>query len=120
MRISILVFSLFFYSSLFAGSPDDFTGQWLIREFQAEERIDNHKKREDDYADYVFLCGYISGVAMTGNQLWWQYPSHNTLHQFEAVIIKYMNAHPEQWGDHANIIIGRAFKEAFPLQIKRN
>lgn len=116
----IKLFSLVFFTTLnlFAGSPDDFTGQWLIRGFQAEERINNHKKRDDDYADYCFLYGYISGVAQAGEAIWWHYPAHNTLHQLGAVIIKYMNSHPEQWSDPAVIIIERAFKEAFPLNKK--
>lgn len=117
MKIYNIIFLITLVSSLtlFAVSPDDYTGHWLIRGFQAHERIQNHQKRGDDYGDICELIGFIRGVAITGDRLWWNIPDHNTGDQFEAVIIKYMNAHPEKWGEPASTIIGRAFMEAFPI-----
>ena len=114
-KMYIVLFTVLASSSIFAGSPDNFTGQWLKRGFQALERIQNHNSRGDDYGDFCESLGYVRGVAMSGDGVWWDLPPHNTGDQLEAVIMKYMNAHPEQWGDNADDIIKRSFKMYFPI-----
>lgn len=92
------------------------TGHWLIRGLVAQESIlQKHKYTQKQYGDWCEVLGYISGVVMMGQEKEWIFPANNTKQQFIAIIIKYMNAHPEQWGDNADDIISRALAEAFPV-----
>ncbi len=116
-KLKFFLFAILTTSDLFADSIA-LTGNWLITGFQAEERVQNKREKFSDLSDYMCCMGYIGGVAMTGDQLWWHLPPHYSWGQLEAVTIKFMNSHPEQWSDPADIIIGRAFKEAFPLNKK--
>lgn len=75
---------------------DDGTGHWLIKGFEAQEAIQNQKYTKKEYGDWCEVLGFISGVSMMGNGKYWIYPTNNTKQQFIAIIVKYMNAHPEQ------------------------
>jgi hypothetical protein len=92
-----------------------YSGHWLISGFKAQEKIQNCKATQKDFGDFCEVVGYIAGVVMMGQGRLWLCPANSTRQQFIAIVVKYMNSHPEQWGDHSCVIISRAMAEAFPV-----
>jgi len=73
-----------------------------------------------DYSHATEFRGFVLGVhdSHEGRGEFCS-PPKGTVGQIGAVVVKYLNAHPEQWSEPAHTLVLRALKEAFPCPRSR-
>jgi hypothetical protein len=68
-----------------------------------------------NYGGTNWAEGYVSGIADDGEfEGHFCVPESATSSQAGAVVLKYLNAHPENWQAPASLLVGLAFIEAWP------
>jgi hypothetical protein len=72
----------------------------------------------DQLTDAAIALGYIGGVADTIDSTVACIPAHVTRAQELAIVVKYLNDHPDQWQIGSSVIIERALKASFPCPAK--
>jgi hypothetical protein len=70
----------------------------------------------DDNTTYVFVLGYVAGVADALNGVVVCMPANVTIRQVRDISYRYLRDNPEQRNDDASILIARALKPPFPCK----
>lgn len=65
--------------------------------------------------DLGYCSGFIAAVIASIDVRYWQPPNgHLPLSQAVAVVKKFIDDHPEQWGEPASSLVNNAIVQAFP------
>jgi hypothetical protein len=101
----------------FASVQQEWTGRTLRDLFAARERIEVGRPEDGDATRVGILIGYgaawseslgVDGMAC--------FPKRATLEQAIAHIARYLADHPDQLTDPAFVLVGRAWREAYPCK----
>jgi len=90
------------------------TGNDLKNWLDAESRYSNGTDRPTDIIHLSQFHGYLWGYSDTAGWRRHCFPEKNTTGQLIGVVRKYIQEHPEQWSDSGEVILRRAYNEAFP------
>ncbi|KPK23551.1 MAG: hypothetical protein AMJ61_15545 [Desulfobacterales bacterium SG8_35_2] len=79
-----------------------------IRAYEKAERGETYSM-----AEWEHLAGYVTGVIDSTAHLY-NLPGELKVKQAVAILIKYVNDHPEEWNSSASGVLQKALSEAFP------
>jgi hypothetical protein len=116
-RIAVLVFAIFCPLTGWAAFVD---GNKLHEWLEADGRIAAGKASSNDDTTAAEALGYVQGVIDQDNHKTVCLPSRVSLGQAEAIVKKYVDAHPEHWQSHANFFVLAALYDAFPCTKQGN
>lgn len=121
--ITLIVLAIFMVFSAYAGFR---TGNDLMEEWKAYQKIDQGKVRAVDNFDSGRFMGYVTGVLdlyegvdlilyikKLGSSTF-EVPNGVPLGQICRIVGKYLNDHPERLHESGAVLILSALKEAFP------
>lgn len=60
--------------------------------------------------------GYLKGVYDAARSVWVCPPDGVTVGQVERIVIKHLDANPEQWARPADVLVVAALSQAFPCK----
>jgi hypothetical protein len=89
-------------------------GHDLQSKLQNEQTINEGRATLEQGMDYSVASGYVLGVSDSLNGVAFCVPSQATKGQMVAIVIKYLNDHPDRWQYTAHSLVKDALLEAFP------
>jgi Rap1a immunity proteins len=112
MLLKAAVLSLLVFSIPCSVNAYFIEGNRLVEWGREVERADRRDTNADFNAIFTFF-GYIQGVADATEK---SYCKKTTLsvQQISKIVLKYLDGHPEEWGQPAVVTVSKALKEAFP------
>jgi hypothetical protein len=91
------------------------TGQWLHDGWQAQQKsLNGQTMTPEDHVNALMYMGFVLGASHVMVTAGWIYPSVGTVGQDLAVVGKYLENHPEQWNEFAEVLVYRALYAVWP------
>lgn len=76
----------------------------------------NKLETSDETWDTGWFDGFVWGVALSGIQKTWCPKTPFSGLQLSAVVVQYMQARPQDWGQQPTALVNRALTGAFPCR----
>ena len=98
------------------GQANAGTGEWLHTIWQASQRANNGTATDvGDAIDAGEYSGFVWATYQIGQgQDWFHIPLSSSSRQWEAVVGKYLEAHPEEWNLSASALVYKALAAVWP------
>ena len=96
-------------------------GNSLMKWYESYDRLFLHGIDNITDADSIYAAkfmGYYTGVIDATAHLY-GFPHRTPLRQLEAITIKYLKAHPEEWNLCGSDLVIKAIKQAYPKKKER-
>ena len=115
MRKSVMVVALILMTVSAFGQPME-NGQWLHSLWQASQRaLGGTATGVGDAIDAGTYSGFVWAMEQMGqDQDWFLVPLSSSAGQWEAIVGKYLEAHPEEWNLHADALVYKALVAVWP------
>lgn len=116
-RSAVLVFLLAFFPVV--SHANFYDGNKLQKYSEAYSRALSKNSSEMDQTYGGHFLGYVIGVVDVTSELgFYCLKGSEEGKQLVAIVHKYLNNNPEQWGDPADAIVARSLRAAFPCAKK--
>jgi hypothetical protein len=92
------------------------TGATLQQQLTAAQRIQQRQGNSDDYGQGMAAMGYIDGVVDSFSGKYFCLPPGATRFEMDAVVLKFLNEHPDFWHYTASAVTTEALKVSFPCK----
>lgn len=109
---------LTYSASSFAG-PKLWSGNQLLRYYQAYESVVAKREKSPDLAGFALYLGYVRGayeVLQTSPQTAMCVDNSYTLEMIARVVGRYLEQHPQELNLPASFLVTKSLKDAFPCK----
>lgn len=94
------------------------SGNDLVSLMREADKASSQDKSANYSSAHEYM-GFVTGVCDATSGFLFSLPPGATRGQINAVVSKYLKAHPEEWSAPAAFLVINALKEAFPLEEKK-